>query len=303
MDSPKNILITGASGLIGRRLIELLSANGANVSTLSRAPQAGKRYHWDIYKGFIDGEALVGQDTIVHLAGASVGEKRWTASRKKEILESRTKSTALLFEHLRKANHTVKHFISASAIGYYGFEDEQKRYDESSPAGKDFLANVTKAWEAEVDKIASLGIRVVKIRIGIALSDKGGALVEMANPVKYFVGAALGTGRQPVSWIHLEDVCGIFMKAIYDLSMRGAYNAVAPNPVDNKALMKMIGSALGKPILLPPVPAFVLKMVIGQMAEIVVTGNRVSADKIVRAGYKFKFESAADALNDLLKRH
>lgn len=302
MEAAKNILITGASGLIGTRLIDMLSSKGANVFTVSRAQKSGSRYNWNIEKNYLDADALSNKDTIVHLAGASVGEKRWTASRKKEILESRTRSTRLLFERLRDCEHEVKHFISASAIGYYGFEDEQALYTEQSAPGKDFLADVTRAWEEEVDKISSLGIRVAKIRIGIVLSEKGGALVEMANPVRYFVGAPLGTGRQPVSWIHLDDVCGIFVKAIHDTNMHGAYNAVAPNPVDNRTLTKLIGNALNKPVILPPVPAFVLKAMIGQMAEIVVTGNRVSAEKILTCGYKFKFVNAGEAVNDLLKK-
>jgi uncharacterized protein len=302
MESPKNILITGASGLIGTRLIDLLSSQGKDVFTLSRSSKDGKRYNWDIEKGFLDPEAIRNKDAIIHLAGAGVGDKRWTESRKQEILKSRTDSTRLLFEHLKKGTHSIKHFISASAIGYYGFEDEQTWHDESSPSGKDYLAQVTQAWENEVDKIASLGVRVVKIRIGIVLSQKGGALKEMSTPVKFFVGAPLGPGKQPVSWIHLEDVCGIFIKALTDQKMQGAYNAVAPNPVDNKTLTKLIGDALHRPVIIPSVPVFVLKIVVGEMAEILVTGNRVSAKKILDAGYKFKFENARDAVDDLLDK-
>jgi uncharacterized protein len=302
METPKNILITGASGLIGTRLIELLSAKGRKIYTLSRSPRSGNRFSWDVEKGFFDPDALANKEAVIHLAGAGVSEKRWTPARREEILKSRTESTRLLYEHLKKGNHTVKHFISASAIGYYGFEDEQSWYTEDSKAGNDFLARVTKAWEDEVDKITSLGIRVVKIRIGIVLSDKGGALVEMATPVKFFAGAPLGSGTQPVSWIHLEDTCRIFIKALDDEKMQGAYNAVAPNPVDNKTLTRLIGSALNKPVSLPPVPGFMLKLIIGKMAEIVVTGNRVSAQKILNAGYNFKFDTAESAVNNLLKK-
>ncbi|HEY0651783.1 MAG TPA: TIGR01777 family oxidoreductase [Chryseosolibacter sp.] len=302
METPKNILITGASGLIGSRLTEILSSRGATVATLSRAARSGTRYHWDVENGILDEDALTDTDAIVHLAGASVGEKRWTAARKAEILKSRTESTRLLYERLKKGNHRVKQFISASAIGYYGFEDETNWFDEQSNSGHDYLAQVTRAWENEVDKIATLDIRVVKIRIGIVLSAAGGALVQMANPVRYFAGAPLGSGRQPVSWIHIEDVCEIFVKAIYDQFMQGPYNAVAPNPVDNKTMTQLIGKALNKPVFLPPVPGFVLKAIIGQMAEIVVTGNLVSAKKIMDAGYRFRFENAEEAINDLLKK-
>jgi uncharacterized protein len=302
MGSPKNILITGASGLIGTRLTQLLPSLRRNVFQLGRAAKSSSSYVWDIHKGILDPNALKNKDAIIHLAGASVGDDRWTAARKIEILKSRTESTRLLYENLKKGDHSVRLFISASAIGYYGFENEQEWYTEDSPAGNDFLAKVTRAWEDEVDKIAQLGIRVVKLRIGIVLSAEGGALKEMANPVKYFVGAPLGTGRQPVSWIHIDDVCGIFVKALEDSAMSGAYNVVAPTPVDNKTLTKAIGRALGKPVILPPIPEFVLKLIVGEMAEIVATGNRISAQKILDAGYQFKFTDVQSAVDNLLKR-
>lgn len=302
MDSPKNILITGASGLIGTRLMQLLPSFKRSVFQLSRSDRSGNAYVWDVSKGVLDPEALRNKDAIIHLAGASVGDERWTATRKIEILKSRTESTRLLFDRLKKGGHHVRHFISASAIGYYGFQNENDWHNEDSPPGKDFLAQVTRAWEEEVDKISQLGIRVVKLRIGIALSAEGGALKEIANPVKFFVGAPLGSGRQPVSWIHIDDVCGIFIKALEDNSMKGAYNAVAPNPVDNRTLTKAIGKALGKPVILPPIPEFVLKLIIGEMAEIVVTGSKISCQKIIDAGYQFKFTNVQSAVDNLLKK-
>jgi uncharacterized protein (TIGR01777 family) len=301
MESPKNILITGASGLIGTRLIEMLKAE-KNIYTLSRSPKTKRGYGWDIDNRLLDPAAIVSKDAIIHLAGTSVADERWTRGRKNDILKSRTESTRMLYDALKKEKHSVKHFISASAIGYYGFDNEEKTYTEDSGPGKDFLAQVTKAWEDEVDRIASLGIRVVKIRIGIVLSEKGGALKEIANPVKYYVGAPLGSGKQPVSWIHLDDVCGMFVKALDDFSMSGAYNGVAPNPVTNRTLTKTIGKALKKPVFLPAVPGFVLKMVLGEMANVVVKGNTISADKILSTDYKFKFENIEDAVGDLLKK-
>ncbi len=300
MELPKNILITGASGLIGTQLTSLLNARNANVFHLGRSAKSGNSYQWNVNKGIIDPEALKGKDAIVHLAGANVGDKRWTTARKQEILKSRTESTRLLYDKLKNSTHTVKHFISASAIGYYGFENEEKWYSEDSAPGNDFMASVTRAWEEEVDKIESLGIRVVKLRIGIVLSAEGGALKEIARPVKLFVGAPLGSGRQPVSWIHIDDVCGIFLKALEDPAMRGPYNAVAPDPVDNKTLTRAIGRALHRPVVLPPVPAIVLKAMIGEMATVVVTGTRISAKKITDAGYQFKFTRIDDAVTNLL---
>lgn len=302
MDISKNILITGGTGLLGTRLTTILQGLSKNVYHLSRSAKGEKSFAWDPANQTIDADALKYTDTIVHLAGANVGEKRWTEKRKEEILKSRTESTRLLYDELKKRKHSVKHFISASAIGYYGFDNEQKWFHEDSEAGTDFLAQVTRAWEQEVDRIEELGIRVVKIRIGIVLSDEGGALKEIANPVRYFVGSPLGTGRQPVSWIHIDDVCGIFVKAIEDTSMKGAYNAVAPNPVDNRTLTRAIAQTLGKPMFMPPVPAFALKMIIGQMAEIVVRGSKVSPKKIIDAGYQFKFPLVQDAMKHLLKK-
>lgn len=302
MEVAKTILITGGTGLLGTHLTQVLQGLSKDVYHLSRSPKEKNTYTWDIANQKMDADALKHTDAVIHLAGANVGEKRWTDTRKQELLKSRTESTRLLYEQLKNGNHSVRHFISASAIGYYGFDNEQKWYHEESEPGTDFLAQLTRTWEQEVDKIAELGIRVVKIRIGIVLSDEGGALKEMAGPVKYFVGAPLGTGKQPVSWIHIDDVCGIFVKALEDTSMTGAYNAVAPNPVDNRTLTKAIAQTLGKPMIMPPVPSFILKLVIGQMAEIVVRGSKVSAKKITNAGYTFKFPLMQDAVYDLLKK-
>jgi uncharacterized protein len=301
MKTSKNILITGASGLIGTRLTEMLTDRGHRVSHLGRSKKAGSvpSFIWNIDHGTVEENALTNVDTIVHLAGAGVGDKRWTGKRKTEILESRTRSTRLLFNALKKGNRKVESFISASAIGYYGFESEAL-ITEQHPPGTDFLASVTSQWEQEVDKLNDLGLRIVKFRIGIVLSEKGGALRQMATPVKLFAGAPLGSGNQYVSWIHLDDLCNMFVKAIEDLTMHGAYNAVAPNPVSNRELTKEIASVLKKPLILPPVPKFVLKVILGEMADIVVTGSMISAEKIIKAGFQFQFTRVEDALRNLL---
>jgi uncharacterized protein len=302
MDKPRNILITGASGLIGSKLTHLLQQRGYTVSHLGRSRRSGpvKSYLWDVEKQTIEAEAINTADVIIHLAGASVAEKRWTDNRKKEIRDSRIHSTRLLHNALRTSTR-VKTLISASAIGYYGFESNEW-LDENSPAGKDFLADVTREWESEVDKIGDYGIRIVKMRIGIVLSESGGALEQMAKPVRMFAGAPLGTGQQFVSWIHIDDVCGIFLKAVEDESMRGPYNVVAPEPVTNKQLTQAIASKLKKPLFLPPVPKIALKVILGEMADIVVTGSRVSPKKVLNAGYLFKYARVGHALDDLLKK-
>lgn len=297
----KKILITGPSGLIGTRLTEQLLQKGYQVWHLSRTKKKGiPSFTWDVEKGIMDTKALEGVDAIVHLAGAGVADKRWTESRKKEILESRTKSSALLYKTLAGANHSVKSVISASAIGYYGFGFGEEVFKEDSRSGNDYLAQVTKQWEESVDTISSLNLRVVKLRIGIVLSNKGGALVEMARPIRWGIGAALGNGKQYLSWIHLDDVCAMFIKAVEDETMQGAYNAVSGDWVTNKALTQRIAKVLKKPLLLPNVPTFVMKILIGEMAVIVINGSKISADKIKETGFVFRYSNLEKALESLM---
>lgn len=277
---------------------------GHHVSHLGRTKHESgvKSFTWNIAQHQIEREALQGIDTIIHLAGAGIADKPWTEKRKREILESRTNSTRLLYNELKMRSHSVKVFISASAIGYYGFENQEEIFTEESPPGKDFQAVVTQQWEKEVDTIKELGIRVVKLRTGILLSEKGGALKEIMKPVKFYVGAPLGSGNQYVSWIHIDDHCGIFTKAMEDQKMTGPYNSVAVNPTTNGALTRAIAETLHKPLTLPRIPSFVLKLLLGEMAELVLYGNRISAAKILKAGYKFKFDHIDDALKDLLQK-
>jgi uncharacterized protein len=299
-----NILITGASGLIGTRLTEMMLQKGHHVSHLGRSKKSGnvKSFTWNVDQHQIDKDALQGIDTIIHLAGAGVADKRWTAKRKQEILESRTRSTQLLLDVLKKDNHQVTTFVSASAIGYYGFEsnDELK---ETSPAGTDYLASVTKQWEEEVNKIESLNIRVVKIRIGIVLSEKGGALKQMMLPIKFYVGSPLGSGNQYLSWIHIDDLCAMFCKAVEDKNMRGAYNGVGTHPVTNRTLTRAIAKVLNRPMFLAPIPGFVLKLIVGEMADIVLGGSKVSSSKIQQAGFSFQFDTLEKALRNLLLKN
>ena len=300
----KKILITGASGLVGKRLTELLLQKGYQVSHLGRNTRKGvvPSFIWDVNKGAIDSNAFAGVDTIIHLAGAGVAEKRWTNARKQEILESRTKSTALLFNALKKERHSVTAFVSASAIGYYGFGLNEKVFTEESEPGSDYLAQVTKNWEQEVDKINSLAIRVVKLRIGIVLSEKGGALAEMVKPIKSGVGSPLGTGKQYLTWIHLDDLCEMFIKAVEDSSMRGPYNAVGPQWVTNAEMTHAIANVLNKPLWLPSVPGFVLKIILGEMADLVINGSKISSAKIQKTGFKFMFTKLDEALKNLLMK-
>lgn len=299
------VLITGASGLVGSRLTELLLSKKMEVVHVGRTKRNGSvpSFAWDVDKQQMDAKALAGVDTIVHLAGAGVADKRWTPTRKKEILDSRVQSTRLLYQILKEEKHSVKNIVSASAIGYYGFGLSDQLFTEDSQPGTDFLASVTTEWEKEVDAIRELEIRVVKIRIGIVLSNKGGALKEMARPIQFGVGAPLGTGQQVMSWIHIDDLCEMFCKAIQDRSLAGAYNGVAPNPVTNAELTKAIASILKKPLWLPNVPPFVLRLLVGEMADIVVNGSKVSAEKILATRFKFQYSQIDDALRNLLSKN
>jgi hypothetical protein len=257
-------------------------------------------YHWDPENGILNQNALKNQDVIIHLAGAGVVEKRWTTVRKREILDSRVKSTRILYDYLAKHKHSVKTFIAASAIGVYGHDTGSIVVDEQrEKPGDDFLAMVVKEWEAVVDTIGKLGIRVVKIRIGVVLSNRGGALPKLSLPVRYGIGVALGTGEQYVSWIHIDDLCGIFLKAITDDSMNGVFNAVAPNPVTNLEMTKAIARILNKPFWRPKIPTFIVRGLMGEMASMILGGNRVSSKKIISAGFVFQYNYIEEALYNL----
>lgn len=302
MAHPKKILITGASGLIGSELTKKLIDLGHSVSHLGRSAKKGSipSFVWNVDKQYCDPKALEGIDTIIHLAGAGIADERWTGKRKREILESRTHSTRLLHKTLRENKNEVKSVISASAIGYYGFEHPEKEFHEDSPVGKDFLASVVYHWENEIDKLRQLNLRVVKIRIGIVLSRDGGVVKEISKPVKFFIGSPLGTGEQYVSWIHVDDLCNIFVKAVGDSQMAGPYNATA-GAVTNRELTRAIAHALHRPIFMPAVPGWALKLVLGEMADLVTNGSRVSSEKIRQAGFQFRFNDVQTAVSDLLK--
>ncbi len=301
----KNVLITGGTGLVGSRLTELLLQGGYQVSLLSRKKESIPNvtvYQWDIRQKTIETEAIEKADYIIHLAGAGVADERWTDSRKREILESRTGSAGLLYESLKQTGHRPQAFISASAIGIYGADRGDELLSEESSYGNDFLATVTKAWENSVQPIADLGIRTVKLRIGIVLSEKGGALAKLAAPIKLGAGTALGSGRQWMSWIHIDDLCRMFMYVLEKESLTGVYNAVGPHPDTNANLTRAAADALDRPLILPNAPAFALKLLFGEMAVVVLGGAKVSDRKIVQAGFQHRFTSLPAAMADLLQK-
>jgi len=304
-----NVLITGGSGLVGTRLTEILLERGFTVSHLTRKVEKKtiggkpvKTYFWDIKKEVIDEKAFLEADYLVHLAGAGIADENWSDERKKEIIDSRTKSIDLIVSKLKTLPHRIISFASASGIGYYGADTGDEHISEQYTPGSDFVADCCIQWEAAADKIEDLGIRTVKLRTGIVLSEKGGALPKLTQPVRWGVGAALGTGKQWQSWIHLDDLCEMYIKSLTDKQMTGAYNAVAPNPVTNYDLTKISAQVLSRPFWMPNVPEFTLKMVFGEMASIVLGGNYVLNQRIKQeTDFDYKFVEVKGALEDLLK--
>jgi len=298
--SQRCILITGGSGLIGSHLTDKLLERGYRVSHLSRSPGQDTRvqtFLWDVEKGEIDERCIDGADTIIHLAGAGIAEKRWTEKRKKELIASRAKSIGLVYSLLREKTHQVKSVISASAIGYYNDRGDELLTEDSHPSN-DFLAKCCMEWELAVDKGKELGLRVAKLRSGVVLDEKG-ALGAMDKPVKLGLGSPVGTGKQWVPWIHWQDVVGIYMLAVENMALEGVYNMVAPDPVTNKQLTQAIAKLLHKPLWLPNIPAWALKLALGEMSTLVLGSTKVSAQKIQDAGYVFKFPELEEALKEI----
>lgn len=296
------ILITGGTGLIGSRITALLEAKGYTVAVLSRNPNFVRKipaYHWDPNAQVIDPACLEDTVGIIHLAGAGIADKRWTEQRKAEILHSRTRSTALLYKLLSENAHSVTSIVCASAIGYYGNDGEELKTEES-PSGTDFLSEVTLAWENAIDTLNTLNLRLVKIRIGIVLSMDGGALQKIALPIQWWAGAPLGSGKQYMSWIHIDDLCALFIFALRNTQLEGVYNGVSPQPLTNEVITREVAKAMNKPLFLPHVPAFVLKGLLGEMAMLVLGGARISADKTLKTGFRFKFPEISEALYNLL---
>jgi uncharacterized protein (TIGR01777 family) len=303
LNKKMKLLITGATGLVGQAITDLLLERGDTINYLTT--RSSKIENKENYKGFlwntktqdIDMSCFEGVDAIINLAGASVAE-RWTSSHKKAILESRISSLNLLYDALSKAEHNVEHLISASAIGVYP-SSLTKLYDESeSDLSDDFLGDVVQKWESSADRFTELNMEVAKLRIGIVLSANGGALEKMADPIKKYVGAPLGSGQQWQSWIHVEDLARMFTYVL-DEEISGVYNAVAPNPVNNKEMTEAIAQALDKKLFLPPVPKFVLKLMLGEMAQIVLGSQLVSADKIQEEGFVFEYSQLEKALEEI----
>jgi len=297
-----NVTVSGATGRVGRHLVAALKARGDDVVALSRDPdKAGEMlgvqaYAWDLKNEAVPKPALLGRDAVVHLAGEDVGQ-RWNKEVKAEILDSREKGTRNMVHSIFETKPRPKAFICASAAGYYGDRGSDV-VDESEPPGSDWLAEVCARWERQADT-AKVGTRMVLVRTGIVLDAEGGALAQMLPPFKAGVGGPIGGGKQYMPWIHLDDLVGIYLAAIDHPSFNGAINASAPEPATNKAFAKALGHAVHRPAV-APVPAVAIKLMYGEMAQIVLKGVRMVPGRAAELGYEFQHPDLDEALRDTL---
>lgn len=299
------ILITGATGLVGKELVNLLLSKYHSVHYLTTSKSKIKSqpnyqgFYWNPEQGKIDENCLYEVDAIIHLAGANIAN-RWTNAYKQEIIESRILSAELIYNMVRKTPNQVKQFISASGTAIYP-ESYTKVYDETTKETEDsFLSNVVKKWEESADRFQVLDVKVCKIRTGVVLSNLGGALPQMAKPIKMGLGAAFGNGRQIQSWIHIEDLVELYSFAV-EKQLEGVYNAITPNPVSNKELTKVIAKTLKKPLFLPNIPQFVMKLILGEMSYLLFSSKNLSSEKIRNLGFRFKFPKIQEAVSELYK--
>lgn len=301
MTQTKTILVAGGSGLVGRRLSQLLESRHFKVIRLSRAPSNPTKgvFHWDPSKGEIDMNAFSEADVVINLAGESIAGGLWTPWRRRKIINSRIQSTALLAKTLREQPNKVALVINASATGIYG-DTGDMIMNEDSPVATDFLGTTCQRWEKEANAFSVAGIRTVIYRIGIVLSEEGGMLAEIRKPMLFRVLTVFGSGNQYQSWIHIDDLCRLMVRAINHEEIRGVYNAVAPGPLTNRNMMKLIGQIAGGFFFRIRIPSFFMRMMMGEMSKIVVSGTRVSSKKIESTGFKFSYPQADSALRNLI---
>ncbi len=289
------ILITGGTGLVGKHLTQLLLKKNHEVRILTRTPNNNNEFKWDIANNYVDEKAFKNIDYIVHLAGAGIADKKWTNERKKVIVSSRVESANLIFRKITELNANLKGFISASATGYYGALTSDTIFTEDNNAANDFLGKVCFAWENAAHQFKTIQIPVTILRTGIVLTKKGGALEKMKTPII----SPLGSGNQYISWIHIDDLCNLYLLAIEN-NLKGVFNAVAPEFHTSKSFSKILAKVLKRPFLPLNVPSFLLKLFFGNMAIILLEGSRVSSKKIEKNGrYSFRFSKLEKALINL----
>ena len=304
----KKIIVTGATGLIGRKLCSKLLEQGNEITIFTRNPEAAKKAMKDAKKyvkwNYNNPEEwkdyLNETDSVIHLAGTNLGAKRWNYDFKKELYNSRIESTRQLVNTIKNCEDKPKSFITASAVGFYGERGEEVLIEKNIP-GKNFLSNLCSGWEKEAEKIEDQNVRRVSLRIGLTLSNEGGVLRKFLPPFKIFMGGPLGNGKQWFPWIHIEDLINILIHTIKTESLQGPVNVASPEIVRMKEFAKTLGKILKRPSLLP-VPNFAIRIAAGELGKYAVMSQRASVEKILNAGYKFKFEKLEDALRDLLKK-
>jgi len=297
------ILISGGSGLIGSTLVPMLRDAGHQVRIIGRSARRNSEvpsFKWDIGRMTMDGTALDGVTHIIHLAGAGIADSRWTTSRKQEILESRVMPMKLLADTLTKRGQKLDAFITASGIGYYGAETSEHIYKEDDAPADDFLGKTCQLWEDAVQLFDGVAAREARIRTGVVLDTNGGALPKLMMPAKFGLAVSLGSGKQWMPWIHIHDICRIYLKAVDDIGFQGAFNAVAPEHATQKQLLAGISAAIGKPFFLPDVPSLALKLAMGEMAQMLTEGSRVSAQKLLDTGFVFHHPELKVTLRALL---
>ncbi len=299
------ILISGGTGLVGKELTKRLLSEGHEVRILSRSPKPShsiKAFYWNVEKNEIDETAFDGIEHFVHLAGSGIADSRWTDERKKDIIDSRVNSMKLITSVLKSKKITLKSFVGASAVGIYGMKTSDKIYNESDVGENDFLTNSCLQWEKSYHDIQTLSNKNCTIRIAVVLSADGGALKRLLPLFKLGLGSAVGSGNQYMPWIHLEDLVSVFNDALFNPNYKGVYNAVSSESTTNYSFSKQLAKSLNKPFFMPKVPSFMLKLVFGEMAGVLLEGSRVSNQKLIDSGFSFKYPLLVEALKEIVSK-
>ena len=299
----EKVLVIGGTGLVGKTLCSKLEQKGYEVSILSRSKNlvnSSSICYWNPNNNEIDIESLKSVDYIINLAGANISSQRWTKKRKKLIIDSRINPGLLILKTLKDKKIKIKAYISASAIGFYGAETSDKIFIENDLPADDFLGKVCQEWENTTSRFHELGIRTVKVRTGIVLTKHGGALMKLIKPIKFNLGSSIGTGKQYMPWIHIDDLCEIYIRTIQDDRINDGLNAVAPEHITNRGFTHTLASVLHKKIMLPNIPVVFMKLILGELSKIILNGSRVSPHKLKELGYNFNFPTLKEALKDIL---
>lgn len=293
------ILITGGTGLVGSELKNMLESKGMEVRILSTKKET-KHSYWNPTLHIVDKDLLFRAKHLIHLAGANIGAKRWSKARKIELYNSRVESLNFLYNQFKSNSHSLESVISSSAIGFYGLQTDEHVYTEIDKAGDDFLGTMSRDWESAALQFNSLGVRTAVIRAGIVLSKNGGILKKLLPFVKLGIGAFQGSGKQYMPWIHVRDICRIYLLAITNNTITGPYNAVAPCHINNLNFNKQLVAGLKRKIIIPPIPEWILSVAFGEMANLIIKGSKVSSEKLIAEGFQFKYPDLRKAFNTIL---